>query len=82
MRAIRDPPVVAFQISGQTSLGSNAYWNAVEYLNSFIPEFNEADGSMYYYLNPDVATPSGKRVSSLDASGGFAGNRRKAEVLQ
>lgn len=80
VKAIPDPPLVEFLFSGQAPLGSDAYWYAVEYLNSFIPEFNEAGGSMYYYLNPDFTTPSGKRVSKLDALGGFAGNKRKAEV--
>ena len=60
---------------------SDAYWDAIEHLNSFLPEFNEAGGSMYYYLNPNSTGSSGNRVSRLRAMGGFAGQRSKAEVM-
>ncbi|KAJ5289000.1 FAD/FMN-containing isoamyl alcohol oxidase MreA-like protein [Penicillium angulare] len=79
VRAFPDPPIVGFTFSGGGAFGSDSYWDAVEYLNSFLPEFNEAGGAMYYYLVPDY-TVSGEQVSMFYAEGGFANHSDVAKV--
>lgn len=79
MRAFPDPPIVGFNFSGNGAFASDSYWKAVEYLHTFLPKFNEAGGSMYYYLVPDNPV-AGKRVSTFYASGGFANHSSTAEV--
>ncbi|KAJ5691597.1 hypothetical protein N7488_012332 [Penicillium malachiteum] len=80
VRAIREPSSVAFSFEGGTPLGSDAYWDAVTYLNSFLPEFNEAGGSMYYYLNPNYTTSGGMQISEMHAFGSFPNFTSIAEV--
>ncbi|KAE8371045.1 hypothetical protein BDV26DRAFT_303295 [Aspergillus bertholletiae] len=80
VRAIPEPPIVSFKLVGEMALASDAYWNAVEHLNSFIPEYNEAGGTMYYYLNPNYPSDSGKRVSQMHIFGGFPNKTSRAEV--
>ncbi|KAJ6032595.1 hypothetical protein N7540_003327 [Penicillium herquei] len=80
VQAIREPSTVAFSFEGGAALGSDAYWDAVAYLNSFLPEFNEAGGSMYYYLSPTYTTSGEMQISWMHAFGSFPNFTSIAEV--
>lgn len=72
VRAFDDPPIVSFQLSGGTPYGNESYWRALERFHEFLPRFNGAGGSMYYYMLPNFTDPSLGHLSVLSAFGGFA----------
>lgn len=80
MRAFDDVPFVSFSLSGFASFGGESYWKAVERFHAFLPEFNLAGGSMYYWLIPDLQDSSFGHVSEITASGGFGNQSSKADV--
>ncbi|KAJ5523312.1 hypothetical protein N7513_012856 [Penicillium frequentans] len=80
VRAFDDAPFVSFSISGGAEFESDEYWNAVEYFHSFLPKFNEAGGSLYYWLIPDYPDSTLGHVSAISAQGGFGNATSKAAV--
>ncbi|KAJ5751884.1 hypothetical protein N7520_008801 [Penicillium odoratum] len=80
VRAFEDKPIVSFSISGGAQFQSEEYWKAVEYFHAFLPEFNEAGGSMYYWLIPDYPDSTAGQISAITAEGGFGNATSKAAV--
>ncbi|KAH8725916.1 hypothetical protein GQ44DRAFT_826355 [Phaeosphaeriaceae sp. PMI808] len=65
-RAFEDPPIVTFSLTGWAANEEN-YWAAIEHIHAFLPEFNDAGGSRYYYLIPDLPGPSLGKIYSFTA---------------
>ncbi|KAJ5933948.1 hypothetical protein N7454_006277, partial [Penicillium verhagenii] len=78
--AFDDAPIVSFSISGGAEFESDEYWNAVEYFHAFLPTFNEAGGSLYYWLIPDYPDATLGHISAISAEGGFGNATSKASV--
>ncbi|QKX61423.1 uncharacterized protein TRUGW13939_08571 [Talaromyces rugulosus] len=71
VQAFDELPFISFSLAGFASFGAEGYWKAVERFHVFLPKFSLADGSMYYWLMPDLEDSSFGHVSEMTASGGF-----------
>lgn len=80
VQAFDDPPFITFSLSGGAEFQSDAYWKAVERFHAFLPKFNEAGGSMSYWLVPDYHDATYGHVSAINALGGFGNKTDKVAI--